>query len=194
MKAMAQVDESRLRHLIEVDQVTQQQAADRLGVTRHTVEKYCKLLCLKTQRTGPRSGDKHPDWKGGRVLVGGYWYVWNNTHPNRTKQNRVAEHRLVVESMIGRYLEKHEVVHHINGNPQDNRPENLALFPSNSEHLRHELTGKVPQWAPEGLERIQAGLRKKRKYHPRTSSCVQERNQTTGRFQTKGGHKVEPLS
>ena len=50
-----------------------------------------------------------------------------------TKQGYVAEHRLVMEQAIGRYLEAGEVVHHINHDRGDNRIENLRLM-SDSEH------------------------------------------------------------
>jgi hypothetical protein len=47
----------------------------------------------------------------------------------------VYEHRYVAEQQMGRLLRKGEVVHHINGDIHDNRPDNLIVR-SFSRHLR----------------------------------------------------------
>lgn len=58
----------------------------------------------------------------------GYVTVYMPEHPFATKQGTVLEHRLVMEQIIGRYLERFENVHHKNGDRKDNRPENLELW------------------------------------------------------------------
>lgn len=40
----------------------------------------------------------------------------------------VGEHRLVAEAVIGRRLLRYEVVHHIDGDPGNNDPENLLVL------------------------------------------------------------------
>jgi len=70
----------------------------------------------------------------GISIVGGYRYLRALDNPNKTKHGFVAEHRLVVEKEVGRYLSMEEVVHHINGNTLDNRIENLRLFSNDAEH------------------------------------------------------------
>lgn len=157
----AKVDPHTVRRLIEDERLTQRVVAKRLGCSVSCIGRTCTRLGIRTQRTGPRSGPLHPDWTGGRAKIGFYWYLWTNTHPFRTKKNYVAEHRLVMETMVRRFLLPGEVVHHINGDPEDNRPENLQLFSSNGEHLRHELTGKIPKWTPEGWAAMCAPRHKK---------------------------------
>jgi len=175
-------DESRLRELIEVQTLPQWKVGEMLGATSDTIRRACREFGIQTQRTGPRSGDRHPEWKGGVRRSGGYVYIYRPRHPNATKQNTVLLHRLVMEKHIGRYLERNEVVHHVDGDLSNNQIENLELFSKNSEHLRKSLKGKCPQWSEEGKERIRAGVNK-RAIQLRSGIGVAQRNPHTGRFE-----------
>ena len=84
----------------------------------------------KCARIGKRRGAYNE-----KVEISGYLYIYKPEHPNAIKRGYVAEHRLVAEGKIGRYLENDEVVHHINENKHDNRPENLQVM-SNSDHVK----------------------------------------------------------
>ena len=73
------------------------------------------------------SGSRSGNWKGGRIVVNGYIKVINKEHPNN-HNGYVFEHRLVMEKILGRYMEKWETVHHLNGIRDNNNPENLELW------------------------------------------------------------------
>ena len=90
--------------------------------------KYCSQSCANGK---PRSKLRH-------IKQNGYVYLKNYDHPNRDKQNLVAEHRYVVEQKVGHYLTKTEVVHHIDKNPQNNEIGNLFLCKNELEHRRVE--------------------------------------------------------
>ena len=47
-------------------------------------------------------------------------------------------HRVIAEKMLGRKLTTDEVVHHIDGNKQNNEPENLQVM-TRSEHILEHL-------------------------------------------------------
>lgn len=96
--------------------------------------------CISCYRKTEMSGDKHPHWKGGKVITdSGYVMIFNPKHPFVNAYGYVREHRLVMEKHLGRYLTKKEVVHHLNGIKTDNRIENLELTTQNA-HARHHFT------------------------------------------------------
>lgn len=85
---------------------------------------------------GRRYGAETRKWKGGRKIgKGGYVLLLRKDHPHHDSQGYVPEHRLVAEQMLRRYLSKKEVVHHIDGDRQNNSPENLEVFANNGDHV-----------------------------------------------------------
>lgn len=53
-------------------------------------------------------------------------------------------HRVVAEEKLGRPLRKGEVVHHKDENILNNHPDNIEVFVSQSEHIKHHLVnGKL---------------------------------------------------
>lgn len=87
-------------------------------------------------KKGENIGDKHPLWTGGKYKTkAGYIMAYAPDHP-KAHRGRVYEHILVAEKMIGRLLNKGECVHHINRIKDDNRPDNLIVMGSPSEHFK----------------------------------------------------------
>ena len=113
----------------------------KVGTNRESVRKYLlKRYTPKQKRAIVRQnirwlrGEASPNWKGGReVTKDGYICLWIS------RKEKILEHRLVMEDHLGRKLNRHEVVHHINGNNADNRVENLLLTTFADELKRHQI-------------------------------------------------------
>ena len=73
-----------------------------------------------------KSGNRPHNWKGGRTIHKGYINIYKPNHPRTSSTGYVSEHRLVMEQHLGRYLERHELVHHKDGNKQNNNILNLC--------------------------------------------------------------------
>jgi hypothetical protein len=109
------------------------------------------------------TGERHPNWHGGRRKHFGYIRIYSPNHPQKDTHSTVYEHRLVAEKKIGRLLEKTEIVHHLNGVKDDNRPENLAVIENNSKHVSMGISYKsILQNRIKELEKIIWDIQKKK--------------------------------
>ena len=87
---------------------------------------------------GKNLRENHPCWKGGEFKTRqGYVMVYSPNHPYKTKMGYVLRSHLVMEKHLERYLLKGEVMHHINKIKDDDRLENLMLFPNQSKHIKY---------------------------------------------------------
>ena len=117
--------EAELRTLM-VNGATLEQAGAHFGVNYGTIRQFCLTRGIEWTRKrgwrhGSHTGEDHHSWKGGRYQSpDGYVWVVCREHPHANRDGCVREHRLVMEKMIGRYLERGEVVHHKDRNKSNN--------------------------------------------------------------------------
>ena len=83
---------------------------------------------------GPNNGN----WKGGKTThTKGYIMIRDIAHPRSNPNGYVMEHIVVAEKKIGRRLAPHEVVHHIDLDKTNNKPDNLVVMDSGEHTAMH---------------------------------------------------------
>lgn len=147
-------DRDRLEELYIEKGLTAQEVSDELGCSQTTVLRYLRKYDIEveggfTKASAPRMHHDHQGYEVFRVRADG---------ASRT----VFNHRLLAVAEHGFDAVVGNVVHHENGVPWDNRPENLEVM-SRSEHAKHhheqgdiEYAGNTKYTKEEALEWIEA--------------------------------------
>jgi hypothetical protein len=106
----------------------------RIGVHAITISRWLHSSNVHIRNKSEAAlGELNSGWKNGRTVTKtGYVRV-------RHHNTYILEHRLIMETRLGRALVPGEMVHHINGNPSDNRMENLKLVTAKTHGEEHVL-------------------------------------------------------
>ncbi len=95
------------------------------------------------KKLGKKSSN-HPMWKGGEhITIDGYVNIHKPNHPFNDCKRYVKKHRIIIEEQIKRFLKPEEACHHINKIKDDNRPENLMAFKTQSAHNSFEAGNPI---------------------------------------------------
>lgn len=116
-------------HLIELSCLT---CSTRFLSRPSENRKYCSQACVVPNITEAflnKAGEQSKNWKGGRRETdrGIAIYVGDGQY--------IHEYRIIAGKRLGRVLTAEEHVHHIDGDPTNNNPENLQVL-SRSEHAK----------------------------------------------------------
>ena len=125
----------------------------------------CKSCSTRIKQTGQKYNDEHrknisialrKKNNGGVRFNQGRGYkqlIVDDYHPRKKDRkggSYIFEHILIMEQKVGRFLEKHEIVHHIDKDKQNNNIENLHLFSGNN----NKESAQMHNAAHESLEQV----------------------------------------
>lgn len=98
--------------------------------------KYCSHRCIWV-------GTRGPEWNAemGRrgAAKSGDTQRYRGEKKTYVKRRGKHEHRVVMESVLGRSLKYEEIVHHIDGDKHNNHPDNLVVMTRSAHMLEHGI-------------------------------------------------------
>jgi hypothetical protein len=115
-----------------------------MGLDKPAKQRFCDSGCSSAHR-GVWSEDCPIGTR--REAATGYYEV-------KTKKGWVSEHRHVMEVKLNRKLQPGESVHHLNGHKSDNRPENLELWYSATQHGSHHPGQRMEDLIAQAVENM----------------------------------------
>lgn len=139
---MTRINMKKLASDYAIDRTAVKKCAEEYGISIQAVYYQMERAGINRRlggdsSVGTQARENNPNWSGGVTQRrDGYLLEYVNG-------KRVFQHRLVAEKMLGRRLVTGECVHHKNGVRSDNRPENLDVLPSHSDHMKHHCPSDV---------------------------------------------------
>jgi hypothetical protein len=95
-------------------------------------------VLIRHNKTTGKIGKYTSRWNGGISYdFKGHRRLYLPQHPSANKGGLIYEHRYIMEQHLGRRLHRWEVVHHINGIPDDNKINNLQLMTAREHNKLH---------------------------------------------------------
>jgi len=90
---------------------------------------------IRGHHTRGKAAPDHPRWQGGRYVDKGHVRVKCRSHPRSDAWGYVYEHLIIAEAALGRPLPTNAVIHHADGNGENNERKNLVVCENQSYHL-----------------------------------------------------------
>ncbi len=113
------------------------------GLKNRKYGNMCSNKCIGLFRTQHLVGSLGANFQGGYSFDRKYIDVSAHWHPNKKNNNTVYLHRLIMEVKLGRFLEEGEIVHHKDGNKENNHWDNLEVMFQSQHATEHLANGTV---------------------------------------------------
>jgi hypothetical protein len=98
----------------------------------------------------------------------GYIMIYAPDHPNAKHNGGIYEYRYIMSQFLDRPLKPSEIIHHVNGDRQDNRIENLKVVEAQKGHfLAHHPEYEKEEYRQEQKRESQKRWLKKNPYYMR---------------------------